>query len=60
MFNLNETPADDGGNREFSLIPNGAISRAVIVVKAAILNCLSLVKASGSSNHKAPPQSGWN
>ena len=34
MFNLNETPADDGGNREFSLIPNGAISRAVIVVKS--------------------------
>ena len=34
MFNLNETPADDNQQREFSLIPNGAISRAVIVVKS--------------------------
>ena len=34
MFNLNETPADEGGNREFSLIPNGAVTRAVIVVKS--------------------------
>jgi len=33
MLNLNSVQPDDQQNREFSLIPNGAVSRAVIVVK---------------------------
>ena len=34
MLNLNTIPQDDQQNREFSLIPNGAVSRAVMVVKS--------------------------
>ena len=34
MLNLNNVPADDNSqNREFTLIPNGTVCRAVIVVK---------------------------
>jgi hypothetical protein len=33
MLNLNNVPADDSQNREFTLIPNGTVCRAVIVVK---------------------------
>ena len=33
MLNLNTVQPDDNSQREFSLIPNGAVSRAVMVVK---------------------------
>ena len=60
MFNLNETPADDGGNREFSLIPNGAISRAVIVVKSGDIELPEFGQGQWFKQSQVPPQSGWN
>jgi hypothetical protein len=33
MLNLNNTPVGDNTNQEFTLIPNGTVARAIIIVK---------------------------